>query len=415
MLSRNIPAFAFLTLCLAACHQDNGEPQSGQATDGAIAFRSEARSRAAAATAVTDAFDVSAFWCNTDGSNIDGSRVIFYQQQVTSNDGGATWSYQPLQYWPPTPQYAVRFFAWAPHNAQSAISASNIAPTQISFHVNESYAAQQDLLVAVSEPLNNGYTTPQGTATTAGEAVKLSFVHALARLSFKLKFASGVESGYTAKIKSLSLYALNDGVFTFPQQCTKLPDGATADQQAALQSTLNQAWYVQRTIPEGGTVRDIPYTAFSLLPGAGLKDANGTYTDAQDHTFNTFDIPASDENKTNGVSLLNDGDYLFMIPQQLPVGTTNPDIPTQLSLPVLNFEYILDNGLDHSDPHWLHTEKTVSLSLASLVASTDDYIWEAGKAYTYVITITGTDVTLNIVPTDWEEGTPASGVNIRFD
>ena len=418
----------------SGCTRDSIDTPPEPVAGGSIAFaplRDDAASTRAAAATRDDmtSFAVTAFYNKGGGDRADA--LAFDNQHV---HGGITngWTYTPPQYWPGNPDLKIRFFALSPYDASYAPAADYAADgggdvatdtegnrllgsVAFSYTVPQDRTAQQDLLYAVTDPLNNAYTyADDGTAASAAaaDAVPLTFKHAMAQISFKVRMVEGVDESYTAQIKSVKLYAFYTGSLVL------YPD-----------KTKDCSWSVVRDSETGSAVIWRPFT---LTPGNGLQESNGTIDNG---TVPTFNIAASEKSGTLAakaapfnaaipLSPTDDAgkinDFLFMLPQQPPVVELYR--PSQLLMPVLNIEYRLDNGLEGDE--WLYTDKSVSFSLTDLhlgkeskkysdleqpaegTTDTPDWpwIWEPGKAYCYVITISTADVTLNILPTDWIDG-----------
>ena len=412
---------------LSGCSDDSIDTPEPQGAGGAIAFTPAgtraASTRAAALTRedVTD-FAVTALY-NRDDADLT-ARAFSDQYVVKANDN---WYYEPAQYWPADAGTKIRFFALAPfstayNTATVTKDAGSVTGISASFAVPADVAAQQDLLYAVTEPINNAYDADGKPAATVSP-VDLAFKHATAQISFKVQMAEGVDESYTAQISSISLYTIGSGTILLPVD----PSGTAT-------------WTVERDFRSGASFGAL--TQYHLYPGKGLLAANGSYTDAKGNTVDAYNIATAARPNNSGtgngldaatapngsaVSITNpttDGDnpagYLFLIPQQPPIITLAK--PSQLVEPVFNITYRLDNGL--TGDQYLWTDKSVSFSLSDLHLgkegktysdltqpkddSTDTpdwpWIWEPGKAYCYVITISTADVTLNILPTDWIDG-----------
>ena len=416
---------------LSGCSGDSVDTPEPQGAGGAIAFTPATGTRAASTRAaalttedVTD-FAVTALY-NRGGADLTAR--AFNNQYVVK--AGTSWQYTPAQYWPADAGTKIRFFALAPfstdyNTATVTKDDGSVTGISASFAVPADIAAQQDLLYAVTEPINNAYTyAADGTAATTADPVDLKFSHALAQLSFKVQMAAGVDEKYTAQISSISLYTIGSGTVLLPAD----PSGTAT-------------WTVERDFRSGASFSAL--TQYHLYPGKGLLAANGSYIDAEGNTVDAYNIAttartagtaagngpllAAAASNGSAVSITNptaSGDnpagYLFLIPQQPPIITLAK--PSQLVEPVLNITYRLDNGL--TGDQYLWTDKSVSFSLTDLHLgkegktysdltqpkddSTDTpgwpWIWEPGKAYCYVITISTADVTLNILPTDWIDG-----------
>ena len=414
---------------LSGCSGDSIDTPEPQGAGGAIAFTQAAGTRAvstrAAALTENDVkdFAVTALY-NRDGADLTAR--AFSNQNVVK--AGTDWYYEPAQYWPADAGTKIRFFALAPfstdyNTATVTKDDGSVTGISASFAVPADVAAQQDLLYAVTEPINNAYDADGKPAATVNP-VPLTFKHALAQISFKVQMAAGVDEKYTAQISSISLYTIGSGTVLLPASTSE-----------------TATWTVERDFRSGASFSAL--TQYHLYPGKGLLAANGSYTDAKGNTVDAYNIATANRPDVtaagNGPLLAaaapngsavsitnptasddNPAGYLFLIPQQPPIITLAK--PSQFVEPVLNITYRLDNGL--TGDQYLWTDKSVSFSLSDLHLgkegktysdltqpkddSTDTpgwpWIWEPGKAYCYVITISTADVTLNILPTDWIDG-----------
>lgn len=422
---RHLAIAVLSAAALSGCTRDSIDAPAPPAADGSIAFSpvgdAAAPTRAAAVTKDDiDDFAVTAFY--NKGTDDLADALAFNNQKVTKAGDG--WTYAPAQYWPGDPGLKIRFFALSPYSSSYAPFSVNyatgtdgatttdangnklLASLSIPYTVPQKIAAQQDLLYAVTAPLNNAFDyADDGTATSATSpaAVPLTFKHATAQISFKVRMADGVAESYTAMIKSVKLYAFYTG-------------------SLVLYPNKTCSWSMVRDSETGNAVIRHPFT---LIPGDGLQDRNGKI----DGSVPTFNIATVEKTGTlaakaapfeNAILLSQTNNFLFMLPQQPPVVELYR--PSQLLMPVLNIEYRLDNGLTGDER--LYTDKSVSFSLTDLHLEKEDrkyseltpltegstdtpdwpWIWEPGKAYCYTITISTSDATLNILPTDWIDG-----------
>lgn len=377
------------------------------AQGGLIAFgRGGAETRAAQVGGVTSNFGVSAYFCtmSATGDTTETSTDIFHQTEITTADGGQTWTYSPTKKWPVNGNEFLRFYAWWPFDAPTdgTFSGRGIHPVSFGYTNPADAARQCELLYAVTAPINHAFDYEDPTSPVPRETalpVTLRFRHALAGLRFSVRMDGSAAESYTARVHSVSVYAIHTGTFTLP---------AGGDKEGV--------WTVEREYAD----RTFPTTSFRLTPGHGLK--------AHDCTYLGCDSTAIRISKGEGwTGISADNDYLLMIPQQPPkIDLTKP---TQVHSPVLTIEYQLDNGLEGDQR--LYTDKTVSFSLTDRLLAekglatiegtdTDPYIWEAGKTYHYQITISTSDVTLNILPTDWDrdpnfKGNEDGSIDFEFE
>lgn len=197
----------------------------------------------------------------TDYKASAGVPNFMTETKVTSSNGGASWQYSPMRYWPSNPNTKVSFFAYAPYGAHAGMST-----TKISFAVKENPIDQIDLLWSRSKTTDlNKNLAP----------VKFQFQHALARVGFNLKASvSEITAGVIARFQILNLKV------TSVTDATGAGPGAFYRTGALEMDNTSEvaSWSNQSVGAEGGLRFDMTSTHFSAANNEGLKLNNTTTT-----------------------------------------------------------------------------------------------------------------------------------------
>lgn len=165
-------------------------------------------------------FTVTAWWEKTASStlaNAQADEYLFNAYDITRREEGVgEWAYSPKRYWP-TEGGDVQFFAYSPASSLNVTKEKglhNYTGNKIEYTVPDPSRteAQEDFLVAITEPESNG------------DVVTLNFAHALSRVRF---FARTTNTNLTYVIGNVEMLglakrgtiALNDiaydGTFTY--------------------------------------------------------------------------------------------------------------------------------------------------------------------------------------------------------
>lgn len=131
---------------------------------------------------------------------VKGNDVYMKTRQVTSSDGGSTWTYQNPAYWPADGS-ALSFYSYAPYNGSgiTATSFDNDITPEIDFTIADSWADMIDLVAAKNEN------------ATSGTAVSVLLKHVLTRIAFTAQLSADISSstGTTVHITSLKILQAN--------------------------------------------------------------------------------------------------------------------------------------------------------------------------------------------------------------
>ena len=237
---------------------------------------------------------------------------FMYNQLVsrTKNESGGwgDWTYSPVKYWPNNTNDRIKFFAYAPYNANGITLSGNTStgyPT-IEYKASTDITNQPDLMVAQLGPLSKG------------SAVDFDFKHVLAKVQFSgdgtkeiksikikniksketLKFDGSTKEGYswTNQGTPSDITSTNDYLFMIPQDASGKKVEVTFEDGSSANLTLpaNHTWmagkaynYQYQLISEGynGTIAAF-VTKYGSISEAELKAQLGgtciTFTDTDE-------------------------------------------------------------------------------------------------------------------------------------
>ena len=145
---------------------------------------------------VTAGFGVFAFYAQQTPDFMNNTKVY-------STNGGTSWEYKPVKYWPNNEGDDIDFFAYAPYDASFSVKNK----TELTYVVPQNVAQQKDLLW--SNTNTQGKTKADGT-------VHFNFHHALSRIGFtaeaKLVGTSPIDGWekVNMKVKKIVLTSITD-------------------------------------------------------------------------------------------------------------------------------------------------------------------------------------------------------------
>ena len=182
----NLILIALVALIVMSCSKDETSmsiPQESNAIEFGTYVGRDAQTRAHSIENTTKLaadggfgvfayYKVSGTWANTDVPN------FMFNQQVTGNVDGTTWTYTPVKYWPNNDGEKISFFAYAPYGATGVDIAAKAGfkNPQLTYTLQD-FANQKDLLYAA--PVKDH------AKQNVGNKVSFAFKHALSRLGFK--------------------------------------------------------------------------------------------------------------------------------------------------------------------------------------------------------------------------------------
>ena len=136
---------------------------------------------------------------------VNGVGTEYFNETLTTTDGGKNYSTEKAQYWPATA--GLDFYAWVNGEGTIADGALKFA----SFTVADAVAEQKDLIFAVNKNVTK--------ATSTNGAVTLNFRHALSQVVFQ----AYNETSYTIEVSGVSVGHLqNSGSFSFTEDNTNV-------------------------------------------------------------------------------------------------------------------------------------------------------------------------------------------------
>ena len=285
----------------------------------------------------------------------DKADAVRYMDDVTVsfNDTKDIWVPSSTYYWPL--EGTLSFIAYSPATAATAAFAEATGTlTLTGFTVNTTVASQVDLLyssIAADKTQNESYyvdgTNSKDSETAEGDkGVNIKFKHALSQVIFKAKTADEVyDAGLSFKVNSITVNAAS----------TATSMTVTNPTDAQLSSAIT-TW---------------------TAPGTNVNFA-----------VSSADFPAAAN--TYLTKTLSDpiGDPLLMIPVTAFAGTD----------PTVTISYTLYRTSDNVDLG----SKTVTIHFKDVADTITS--WQAGKKYTYNLTIDLQKIYFNPTVTDWADG-----------
>lgn len=177
---------------------------------------------------------------------------VFYMDDVADNLNAGVWSTRNVYYWPGEDR-TLRFFAWAPVDANFTSVPESPENTVLGYEVPQAVADQKDVVVAVTSDMPGNSNTE----------VPLGFRHICSAIRFE--FGSEMQLG---TIKSVALknvkyagsydmasytWTLNDGIASFTQDLGLATTGDEADGDS-LTTPEGTFMMVPQTLPDGAEV-----------------------------------------------------------------------------------------------------------------------------------------------------------------
>ena len=356
---------ALAGLTISSCTNDEVIPNTS--VDNAIEFgtyvgrdaQTRAHSIETAATLATDGgFGVYAYY--TDNTNFDPASSIpnfMKNQNVTSTDNGATWTYSPVKYWPNEVNDKLSFFAYAPYDVNSIVTERG--NPVLSFSVPTDVTSHKDLMVADATNLKN--LTKQSTTGN----VQFNFKHVLSRVGFKVEAVIDEVNNQN-----------NGAVDADSQTKTIAPSTTISVQQVELIGGFHTAADINMN-----TLAWSNYTG--TTPSYALSSASGDFTSVA-------------SNVTIAPQLLNkDSEYMMIIPHAtmaVKIRVKYTVTTTDTSLPDEKSEVVNDITSDEFA-----------------------FTFDQGKAYNFVLHLGLTSVKLSATVANWETATTDHVVNVPLN
>ena len=278
--------------------------------------------------------------------------------KVYSDDGGTTWTYKPVKYWPNNDGDKLDFFAYAPYDA--SFSVTEKSKLTYTYTVPQDVTKQKDLMWSNSDT--------KGKTKTDGK-VSFHFLHALSKIAFSAEAKIEGDSPFdefervVMTVKKIVLTSHNDN--------TGMGDGS---------------FYRQGVLNLDNQTTTPKWSSFSGNQRYELSSANlsnNALTLKKDATS----VPAQ--------SLTTDGHYLMIIPQDFTTGPGVDGFNVYVEYEVTL--WFKDSGSGNEKNYFTYTNKsTGNLKIK----------FEPSKAYVINIKMGLEDAILGEVSmSGWEEKT----------
>ena len=286
----------------------------------------------------------------TAGATISGtpnfmSNVkVYHSDWDSDNATPTTWGYTPAKYWPNTDGHKISFYAYGPYDAND--DAITLAATSGTKPVL-TYTVDAD----ISKHMDVLFTPAQENLVKRNTAIEMPFYHALSKIGFKVNTAANYSSdnvGITITNVTLS------GKYYTSAAMNLGTAGINVAGDPAVFSSVKDNW------------------TDKVAPGSPVDFEYFTGTHAVTYAANAAN--AAELTGTNG--------YMMVIPQNFS--------SEQIKLSV---------SYNLTDAGSSVTANTVTKSI--------NFNFEAGKAYTFLITIGGlqkVEFTADVI--DWHDGGP---------
>ena len=177
---------------------------------------------------------------------------VFYMDDVADNLNAGVWSTRNVYYWPGADR-TLRFFAWAPVDANFTSVPESPENTVLGYEVPQDVADQKDVVVAVTSDMPGNSNTE----------VPLGFRHICSAIRFE--FGSEMQPGtiMSVALKNVKYagsydmasdtWTLNDGVASFKQVLELVTIGNEADSDS-LTTSDGTFMMIPQILPDGAEV-----------------------------------------------------------------------------------------------------------------------------------------------------------------
>lgn len=177
---------------------------------------------------------------------------VFYMDDVADNLNAGVWSTRNVYYWPGADR-TLRFFAWAPVDANFTSVPESPENTVLGYKVPQDVADQKDVVVAVTSdmPGNSNTEVPLGFRHICS-AIRFEFGSEMQPGTIKSVELKNVKSAGSYDMAS-DTWTLNDGVASFTQDLGLATDGNEVD-GSNLTTSEGTFMMVPQTLPDGAEV-----------------------------------------------------------------------------------------------------------------------------------------------------------------
>lgn len=289
--------------------------------------------------------------------------------QVKSSDNGATWTYNPLRYWPNDKGYSISFLAYAPYSDGTSLvdkdgtTTGTSDPTYITYTLTSNKSdLTKDLLYNSYNTLNQQYYDDEnGKKTTdyvnGNGTLQLNFKHATARIGFvvtstelkkKYNFTDGQKTGnptitvnqvefckmskssdYPAAIKrrvGVGTRAISDATGAFyASGLLNINPSASDDSRWS-----NQTGAVYFSFNDTGN----PQTYEGNLTKSSTDNSKWVWTAESKTQTSNINATIGTTNDTTVIAIGNSSsDYMFIIPQDFTGGGTSSETSSVEGVP----------------------------------------------------------------------------------
>ena len=301
---------------------------------------------------------------------------FMYNQAV--NKSGNAWTYSPVKYWPTMVDYAITFYAYAPHTEETkgliTLSGNNQTGVPI-INVSLPTGDEADLKQMVDFVADEKYYQKRTNGNNTSDKITFTFSHKMTRIGLKANVSKDVyntDAANNTKVVIRSI-ELNAGGEFYTSAKYKYTEHITST------SSNPELWYDQKG--------DVKLNLKSILNWS--DDWTISNTKVIDNSIASNKGIALES--TSAVDLFNTGQYLFLIPAKEATGLKANSTSATITYDIITEDSNLEDGYSKTS-----ATKTVYLPAG---------IMQQGKAYNLTFTIAVDQVKLDATVADWEKDT----------
>lgn len=298
---------------------------------------------------------------------------FMYNQQVKYNASENKWEYAPIKYWPTTSNDKISFFAYAPYNdSKFTISGKgNTGAPIITVNQGVDVETMVDFVaVAMLDVVKPNDNT-----------VSLHLKHEMSRLNLQAKVDKAVYDNTDANktfvnIKSVVLEGTGEeGANFYTSGKYKFAD--TNNEAGSWTGSTNDATLDLNNIMNKVAVK---------IEGAS---GEGDY-------YNKAGIQGIKLEGETGVELLQNGQYLFLIPASAATGESATGLKSNAATATIAYDIVTEDSNLNNGYSCTSATKTVNLPAGML---------KQGKAYTMTFTINVDEIKVSATVGEWTDDT----------
>ncbi len=342
-----------------------------------------------------DSFGVFAYYTGQSAwaSYIPSTANFMNNQEVSSDDSGATWTYSPVKYWPNTSGDKISFFAYLPHLDETTTTTPTTGVTAVDLDATSKTPKLTFTQESDPEKMIDLVVARTLDQTKSASAISLMFQHVLTRLNFSAKPSSQLINGDgTTTVYVRNLRILGTAANAVSGDQTASTSAANADSKLYDAGTF--------TIASGATDADA-IGAWDLTASTAVAnpielsailntaEIGSTQSSINATTRAYTETAIAVDNTATATSLLKDKEYVFLLPPNGEDGIESTgDIRIQVEYDVVT----IDNKL------------TGEYSITSAAAALDLPVGalKMSKAYNVLLTFSLESVVLDADTTDWD-------------